>query len=564
MLKVAVRSTLLALLCWILAPSVAAQRPLLLWQGILPYGLESPTNQEAAAFAELGAYLQTMDAWRARLYSPLQEKPYWLEFRERSQTLKGEQFLNQRASYIQHDGQRLSLHFSGAWQTPGNAENGYHFGLRRAPMPSMPLDPKTALGQIEGRLSFERGTLSSQNVLSALELRMNFGTLLFDEILRSIEQTNAVLQPDNLAQIELDARADPPAHRLLFERLHGFDQRLLRLFMQSIPHLMSVLTEVTYYEQIAAPERSPDGALVTRIATRQRIDSSKLKARYPDTWTDFKRLLNSASLDIRMQIDAEHHLWQIRYDAETQMFLIDLALDQGGYVLLRKDGSLSTQRILPTQLNTLDYQINSSLRMSLLGLDIRIEDLVMQARYLAHNPTPVKTSNIPWGAATAEPESLTSAPKGIPRLRREASLDLRMTEMPRIEVSGALLYILPKWLIDLLIPGTIETLIAESFDELVHGNHGHGLTVGLRFQEQEGRGQLKLQVLGELPYATLQQLLDPQEALESNVKKRLYRDLREKFRLDWARMALPVLQAPLDEYARKLLTDEALKDSAGR
>jgi len=505
-------------------------RPLLLWQGILPYGAEEPLNQEQRAFYEVGSYLQALDAWRVRVYTDLEQKPNWKELRERMQDLDLNEFLSQHHPLLltrnAGKGQTLQLDFNGRWLTPDHPDSGFDFTLSDLHTATSALDSTQPIGSLAGQARFRRGTANPENVLTQLDLTINFGPLLFTEMLNSIEQVNQMFDVNTQSQLPINSSIDlsrhDPDHSLSHE-----DQRRLRLFIQSLPNVMSILGDITEYEQIAKTDSLYDGSPVTRIATHQKVNLERLKQRYPDTYSDFKHLLTSSSMHLRMQIDDEHSLWQIDYDAETTLFKINLAISEGGYVLLKNDGSLSSRRILPSQLKTLDYRLITDLHLRLFGLNVKIDDLTIDATY--------------------------NAGIGIPRENRKASLQMRMRQIPLIKVSGALLYILPKWLIDLLIPGTIETLIAESFEHLVTGNHGQGMVLDFHFIEKQQRSQLAVKLIAETPYKTLQTLLHPKDAKESNRKPRLYQDIRAQLRRDYALMADPLRDERLATYVQKHL-----------
>lgn len=506
------------------------ERPLLLWQGILPYGVEEPHNQEQRAFYEVGSYLQALDAWRTRVYTDLEQKPNWKRLREHMQDQDLDEFLGQQhpllLSQSTASGQTLQLDFNGRWLKPDDPASGFDFALSNQHTASVDLNPTQRLGSVAGQARFQQGTANPDNVLTQLDLAINFGPLLFTEMLSSIEQVNLMFDMKTQNQLPIDANIDLSRHDP-DNSLNPGDQRLLRLFIQSLPNVMSILGDVTEYEQIAKTDTTPDDRKITRIATHQKVKLDRLKERYPDTYSDFKHLLTSSSFHLRMQVDEEHSLWQIDYDAETTLFKIILALSDGGYVLLKKDGSLSDRRINPSQLKTLDYRLITDLHLRLFGLNVDIDDLTIDAAY--------------------------NAGTGIPRENRQATLQMRMKQIPHIQVSGALLYILPKWLIDLLIPGTIETLIAESFEHLVTGNHGQGMTLDFRLIEDQQRSQLAIKLVAETPYKTLQKLLHPKDAKESNRKPRLYQDIRAQLRRDYARMAEPIRDERLETYVKKHL-----------
>ena len=113
-----------------------------------------------------------------------------------------------------------------------------------------------------------------------------------------------------------------------------------------------------------------------------------------------------------------------------------------------------------------------------------------------------------------------------------------MTTVPKIEVHGAFLYLIPYWLIDLLIPGTLETLIAQAFEDAVTGNNGQGFNFDLIFDEDNNYHNVSLNSSIEIPHKLLQAILKIEEP-EQTHKPRLYQTLRRNIREDFANTAAP-------------------------
>lgn len=503
------------------------RRALGFWQAIEPFGAEQVLSQQKQAFYEIGQYFRLMDAWRASMYAPINEKPLWTKFRRDLQEYDHNQLLFRQSAYFNDRHQKLAvLDFDGHWQNTQGQNRNFDFSISgQSDLPENN-DRAREFGDVQGRVELSPGSLKPSNLLSEITVSVNLGTLLFTEILESIEAMNSQFQRDRLAQyrLENDSIAGNDASN---NALSAIDKALLARFFVSLPSSMETLSSVSRFEQFVSLDTTPKGEQATRINHRQRINLKGLKREFPDTYSDFKSLLKGLSFTSEIRTKDDHVLGRFSYDAEEKLVAADMVFVNEGFGLQNHNGEVLEQVIFPTQLETLDYKIVSSLKMSLFGLKVEVDKLNIAANY--------------------------NAGLGTPRIDRNAKISMAMADMPSIDVSGAFFYLIPSWLIDLLIPGTIETLIAGAFEDLVTGNSGKGLTLDFMFDEQNNQQKLRFAATAELPYEVIQALLKIEEDKDNEQRPRLYRTMRANLRRDFAAKAIQFKDQRIENYLGTLL-----------
>lgn len=482
------------------------------WRAIEPFGAEQALNKQQQAFYEVGRYFELMDNWRRAMYAPINEKPLWTQFRQDIQDHDRNDFFSSTSPYFSETNAGYScLSFEGSWQHKLQTNAHYDIAISN-PNPESKTSKQTleTFGDLQGKITFLPGSLKPNNVLSDINISLNLGTLLFTEILESIETMNRAFQADRLEQYQQEHNVSASIDDIN-QPVSAIDKALLAHFLASLPNSMQTLLSISKFEKFVVLDTRPSGEAATRINHRQRINLTALKQKFHATYDDFKDLLNGLSFNSEIRTKDNKVLARFAYDADEKLVSADMVFADGGFVLQSLEGELLEQIIFPTQLQKLGYKIVNTMKVSLLGLKVTVNELTIEADY--------------------------DAGLGTPRTDRSAKISMAMASMPAIDVSGAFLYIIPFWLIDLFIPGTIETLIADSFEDLVAGNHGEGLTLDLFFDEHDNQHTLTLAAKAELPYKVIQELVKIEDDKEHTQQARLYRKMRDDLRRDFASKA---------------------------
>lgn len=494
-----------------------------LWQAIEPFGSEQPDNKIKQAFYEFGRFFQLMDGWRYAMYGPLAQKPNWQQLREDIQSFDNEVFIKHPAPYFQSTHKDINtLQFSGNWQHPSK-ENNYDFTISP---PNETVGLADNFGAMTGEIRLSPGSLKPENLLLDSNFSINLDTILFSEMLASMEAINMQFSAEQLAQKSWLAEIEASNHRLN-RTMSESDQEIMARFIMSLPELMLTLSTFSEFEQFAEFSNTPSGLPASLVQPRIHINLKSLKKAFPDSYADYKRLLKGFSYHTEVLTDQDELIGRFAYDARKREVSADLALVNGGFGLKDQHGVLLDKVIYPTRLESLNHKIVSSFNISILGLKVDVNKLMISARYDAGLDSPVS--------------------------ERKASLSFAMADLPEINVSGAFLYIIPAWLIDLFIPGTIETLIADAFEDVIKGNKGKGMEMALLFRESRQGQILDIELTSELPYQVLQSLLEIKEDNETSIDQRLYRTLRTNLRQDYAHHARQFNTMGLDDFIQSYL-----------
>lgn len=457
------------------------------WKGIAPFGSEKtqPDEQIKQAFREIKAYFHTLDNWRTDIYQPIEDQANWSAFRQAIAENSSSEFFSRAES---HDGKII---FSGQWRDAD--QTNFQFSID--PISNhIKLDQ---IGEVKGRLSLVPDALDDEQIMTQLNAEVFLDTILFTEALESIEAVNTLFDQPHDTEITAANNA-------------AFDQRLRSEFKQSLPGLMTTLERISTFEKLANIEQSPEGFPVTRITHQQKIDLNALKEHFPDTYRDYKTLLRSVTFTSDILTEDNQRIGRILYDADSRRFNVEFALSQGGFMLQDMHGALLNKVIFPTQLDQLNYHIVTNANLSLFGLSVDIKKLNIEAEY--HSGL------------------------GQAKTKRDAFIHMQLNTAPDIQVHGALLYFLPTWLIDLLIPGTLETLIMDAYQDMVLGRNGKGITFLFSFKEREHKHWLNLEAHANIAYSLLQGFFKVTKKERSD-KPRLYITLRQKLREDFASYA---------------------------
>lgn len=481
-----------------------SDQELSLWQGMKPYGSEAAkAEQMRQSFYELARYFTTLDQWRTNLYDSDHKQQNWPLFRTEIQQYDFEDFAKLKRAYKTNFSDAAHILFEGHW-TKDQEPPRYDFTTHQQTNKPMSAD----FGAVQGQFSLSQSELEQDNTLAQFKAQINLDTLRFSEFLRSTEAISHLLSYKQLKRFREPAisHTDHP-NRKIPDNFSDLESLIHDQFYLALPSLMQTLESVTILEKLAEQQFTPNGMPITRIQHTRQINLADLKKHFPDTYQDYKTLLNSVSYRSEVVIEGNKRISTFSYDSKHQRVKVDLALADGAIALQTLQGELTDETITPSHLQALNYQVRSNLKIEMFGLDIKITDLTVNGRY--------------------------SSERDVATSDQQHHIALQMNQAPKVDVEGALLYLLPSWLIDLLIPGTMETLIADTFNELMEGNQGEGVIALLDFKEQGGTQLASIELNAEMPHEFLQAVLKIEDKEQSD-RPRLYNTLRQNLRQDFS------------------------------
>jgi len=520
------------------APQIAQQYIPTLWHGLYPLGDEKHQHHKKVeqSFFELSSLFEVMDAWRSSMYLPQSQQLLWQEFREDIQSNSTNELLQLNRPYKKNlkDGTSSLITFNGNWssldQSPINTFEFSILNTQRNTEINNRARSTTKMGSVIGQVKLSKGSLTENNTRIDFSSTMALETMMFTEMLKSIESINKLFEQDHINHKSSSIKVEPPKQSVAtsIQSLTEFENKLLANIYSSLPNLMSTLTSFTHYKRIASPALSPEGKKITIIELEQEINLDNFKEEFPDTFNDFEDLLTSVSTKTEILTQDNLRIGTVNYNATTHVFSVNIALSNGGFILQDRLGTLSDTIIYPSLLNVLEYKIKTDATVSIYGLDIEIENIIIDGYY---------HSGLSSSRAVDNPRQLNQQTSiATPRLNRTASLKMKASTIPKVDVHGAFLYFIPYWLIDLLIPGTLETLIAEAFEDVVTGNNGEGFNFDLALKEQNNSHSVSVNTSIEMPHKLLQAILKIEEP-EHTQQPRLYQTLRRNIREDFANTA---------------------------
>ncbi len=440
------------------------------WQAILPYGSEQQSNRVDQAFSELNQALFTIDAMREATERKMANQDAWLTLNKAIGDLAFDTLMatNLHPYLYKPTADERMIQFNGRWA--GNDEYQFVFGK----LENTSGGPR--MGNLSAELILKKGSYSESSAIVESNAGIDFGTLLFIEMLQSMEaffwqldaeRITTGIGPDVLSR-NINTGGGLDAH----------DLSMLSQLTASIPHVIESLSRYSVFEklvEIRAATDSPER--ISHIKLRQRLDLDAMKQYVPETLENYGWFFRHVSFAMTVKTDTGGSLAKFQYDAVNHLASIDLLLHKGGVVVANSAGQASMQVIHPTRLHNFDFQVSTDIDIDLWGLKIHVDELVLDSNYLAAD----------WQQPS-----------------RDSSLGMNLNRLPKVQVEGAFLHIIPAAVIDVLIPGTIETAITDTFREAVYGNDGRGALLGFEFKERDGHHRLQTYLNFEIPYQLIQ------------------------------------------------------------
>lgn len=463
-----------ALLCLAAAPSLpapgelfVAHRSLGVWRSILSYGQEEPDRVAARAFEELRSLFAL--STRVRDSFDSERKRQLVEFVRQLGTMDLDRVLEEEHPlfYTAPNGERV-MRFHGYWH-----EGNYQVHIGPLPIP----EPAPALGNIRSEVAFRRNPRAEDLVRLRAAGTLDAGPLLFREALGSWELFYRLMDLERIRSEDwLEGFKLTPM--IASQDLDTDDRQYLAQFLATAPQTFAIFENLGRIRDVV--NAGPGGT--TRIHYVYSLDLKALEDRYPRDYHDAKFFLENVSFRLTFRTEEGLDLGRISWSHTERRFTFDATVDAGAIIPTDGSGMPAGAPIRPSQLSAMRYRADVDADASFLGLDFHLRDTRLQHSYLAKQ------------------DERGGGP-------REAVLELQWNQPPEVRVTGALLYVIPPWLIDLLMPGTIEQRFREFAARMAAANGGRGFVASLGFVEQEGRQRVHGELSVELPYGLLQPIL---------------------------------------------------------
>jgi hypothetical protein len=197
---------------------------------------------------------------------------------------------------------------------------------------------------------------------------------------------------------------------------------------------------------VDADQLGPTGG--RRVHAVLHLDPKQMQVRYPELADYLADLDNLIEVDLRW-VDAQNrsfarlHLDSQRLRAQLELF------ERDGVLVPSRAGKPALDQPMEVGPGKLHYRVLASAHLHALGLRVAVRD--MQLDFLHDH-----------------------GPQGM-QLRGQ------MTHIPNVQVKGAALGFVPTGVIDLFIPGNIQSLVDKALRVACHGNSGKGLELRARY-----------------------------------------------------------------------------------
>jgi hypothetical protein len=249
-------------------------------------------------------------------------------------------------------------------------------------------------------------------------------------------------------RVQASGGDDQPADVYGASHLNNPSQKILHGFAKAFPNLFEFICRYTSVDAVA-PAGYESISESVMFSLRARLKRDALFADYPEgakILPLFKSLISFQSrvydahggLRLVLQIDFRNNALNIRF-----------RISDGRQLPMIGDRFPGGQAIFGTAVSDANiYRVVSDIRMSVLGLRLNIEKLQMNIAYVDNKD-------------------------GL-RLRAD------LNKLPgTVAIKGRMLGVFPLWLVDLLIPCSVEEIAMNFLKTLVKGNQGRGAVVEL-------------------------------------------------------------------------------------
>lgn len=483
------------------------------WRSIMPFGSEQTTQPVTQAFYEFDQALTAFSALHHAAKIQPDDRQQLLALRDEVVDIELEEFLVRDYKLLDSStADSRTLTFSGGWV----GADSYQINLG----PLISNSYSNRIGRLNADFTLSKGSLSKDSAVLSSILELNMGTLLFREMLDSWEVFHRELERYAEAGVSADASMTSGKEGdWIYRPAASFDARdqlILQKLNESAPTVLALVNRLVTIDNIVDRPVEPFGQSMTPISIRHTIKLDALKNYYKSAYDLYGPIFEHLSLTTRLLTTEGTQIARIHYNADTKMFGFDMTISDGGIVLSDPYGVPTSETIYPTKLQRLDYSVTNDIFVDVFGLKIYIDHLTLNSAY-----SRVKSSD-----------------------SDKAEVTMVLNQLPDIRVEGALLHFVPPWLIDVLIPGTIESTIAGAFSGAVNGRSGEGLLMALSFSEDNGQHQLSAGISVELRYQMLKDLMsglesdEHQHALNDIAQPLIFKDLGEAVRKDFDALLL--------------------------
>lgn len=406
---------------------------------------------------------------------------------------------------------RLLPEESDTWRTMQVYGRALPDRYRVGPEPVNGMDRREAhaLGQFDARIrAQEIEQAETTHYLLEGAINLGIGELTWPTMVKSGSEALRLMgQRDPV--FDRDTSADADSYRrqvqLMNPALTTAEVETLAPLWAAFPDIWHLLATVGEVEDLLA-EPAGNGDYRT-IEAAFIIDTTRLQHAYPALARHLDRLDSLLEVDLALH-DASGQLLALEIDTETLRGRISMVLRNGRLVPTRAgEPMLDAKSFDPAQPQDLYARIDT--RMNILGIIAEVQDMTANIRY---KPT-----------------------------RTGARFESRVTRVPRIDVGGRALGLVPTDLINVFLPRHIDELVVDFLTVACEGNDGKGITVSAEIGRPGSGKAAQLELAGafegldnflvRLGMGIVNDRIIPNESVSDDLKQLVF-DAHEAFSSD--------------------------------
>lgn len=302
-----------------------------------------------------------------------------------------------------------------------------------------------SLGQFEARIrAQEIEHPDATHYLLEGDVSLGIGEVSWPAVVESTHEALRLMgQRDPAFDRDTSADADGFRRRvqMMNPSLTTTEVETLAPLWAAFPDIWNMLANVGEIKDLLA--EPIDGADYRNIEAAFVIDTSRLRKAYPALARHLDRINSLLEVDLELH-DAQGQLLALEIDTETLRGRVSMVLENGRLVPTRGGKPMRDAKPFDPA-ETRDMVAKIDTRMDILGIIAEVQGMAATIRY-----TPTATG---------------------------ARFDSRVVRVPRIDVGGRALGLVPTDLINVFLPRHIDELVIDFLTVACEGNNGQGISV---------------------------------------------------------------------------------------
>ena len=297
--------------------------------------------------------------------------------------------------------------------------------------------------------NLQEGTFSDSNTFSAyLKSKSNIGSFSDKTFLLLAQKLLDIISPENIDNLPQQSR------KKFYANLKTNNNRkVLDAFYKNYPHFSNYLQKYTSLSRLVYSKKYK-GQTLTAFDLRGRLSDFFLYNDYPYAATYLRDLKPLGKLHVYFYTNEGKRFMELHLDSRKLSCNLRFYTLGGKLVPYLSSKQLFLEKSFSLDsLKNFYFPIHVSFKGNIYGLSFTNNNIWLRASYT--------------------------------NKKQHSSLKVKIASIPKTKVSGGFSYVIPSWLIDIMIPGNMEELIHSVTTVLVNANGKRGSFVKTHFYRQK-------------------------------------------------------------------------------